>query len=93
MDSSSLGTRKSPVEKTTNFAVKVNSNMLGGLQSYSICSKIEGKKADHAIFRCKKFPTPHAKGEKLKAFDECTKCGSLSHCTNKCAFKLKKKML
>ena len=90
-DSSCSVTRKSPVEKTTNFAVKVNSDMSGGLQSCSICSKIDGKKADHAIFKCKKFPTPHAKGDKLKAFDGCTKCGSLSHCTNKCALKFKRK--
>ena len=49
------------------------------------------EKVDHVIYKFSKFPIPQAKVEKLKSLNGCTRCASLSHLTNKCAFRFKRK--
>lgn len=59
----------------------------------SICTKLEGKEADHPIFRCCKFLSPKEKIEKLKEIKGCLKCADLSHLTHGCKFKFRKKCI
>ena len=83
--------QKSSLENKTSFAVNVSSVESNGLNKCSICTKLEGKNIDHAIFKCSKFPTPRQKLDKLKSLNGCTKCGSLNHYTDKCTFRFRRK--
>ena len=81
---------KAQASNTSSMAVKVDSADFKGARCV-LCSNLEGGKVDHVIYKCSKFPTPQAKVEKLKSLNGCTWCASLSHLTNKCAFRFKRK--
>ena len=81
---------KAQASNISSMSVKVDSPAFKGA-SCVLYSDLEGGKVGHVIHKCLKFPTPQAKVEKLKSLNGCTRCASLSHLTNKCAFRFKRK--
>ena len=78
-------------KSTVNLAVKVNSKLQKVFNTCSICSKVKGQVADHALYKCLNYPTPEAKLAELKSLNGCVRCASLEHKASSCAFRFKKK--
>ena len=85
------GPNKHKTESTVNMAVKVNYKPRKVVTACSICSKVKGQLADHALFKCPNFTTPETKLAEIKSLNGCVRCGSLEHKTTSCAFRFKKK--
>ena len=70
-----------------SMAVNVKYNKQKSFKSCTLCSKLDGKDADHPIFKCNKFDTCQSKLEKLSNLNICVKCSNLNHESNTCHFK------
>ena len=75
------------IKSTTNYAVKVENKVK---QKCNLCSH-DGSDFDHPTFKCLKYKSPADKLQKIKESKGCIKCSSLSHTTDACKFKLKRK--
>ena len=77
---------------TYGAAANVNYDVTGRNKSSfkpcSLCSKLEGRDADHPIFKCNKFATAKEKVDKINSYKGCLKCADLGHFSNKCQFRL-----
>ena len=70
-----------------SMAVNVKYNKQKSFKPCTLCSKLDGKDADHPIFKCNKFDTCKSKLEKLSNLNICVKCSNLNHESNTCHFK------
>ena len=77
----------------SSFAANVNleSKSMKKYKSCQICSKDNGKDADHPIYRCPVYEDPMSKLEKIKNLSGCEKCGNLNHRTKACKFKFNRR--
>ena len=78
-------------DSVANLAVNVDGSEKAKSRGCSICTKIQGKEADHTLSTCPKFITAKDKVEKLKSFNGCIKCASFTHCSEKCRFRFKRR--
>ena len=78
-------------DSVANLAINVCGSEKAKSRGCSICTKIQGKEADHTLSTCPKFITAKDKVEKLKSFNGCIKCASFTHCSEKCRFRFKRR--
>ena len=77
-------------KETSSLAVNVNLKSQKG-QECSLCSQDSGTDASHPLYRCPKYSSPQARVDKLKLLNGCLKCGGLTHVTDQCKFRFKRR--
>ena len=76
---------------SVNFDKSNNFDKPNNFVPCSICSQLDGKVADHPMFKCVKFKSPSEKIDKLKSLKGCLKCTRLNHSANVCKFRFRTK--
>ena len=73
----------------TSLAVDVKYERDKAFKPCSICTKVDGKLADHPIHKCAKFDSAEAKIDKIGNFKGCIKCSNLNHHSKFCRYRFK----
>ena len=73
----------------TSLAVDVKYERDKAFKPCSICTKVDGKPADHPIHKCAKFDSAEAKIDKIRNFKGFIKCSSLNHHSKFCRYRFK----
>jgi len=74
-----------------DFASNSNEKSKRQFKPCSLCTKSNGREADHPIYSCTTYANPKEKVAKIKQFHGCLKCTNLDHDISKCTFKLYKR--
>ena len=73
----------------TSLAVDVKYERDKAFKPCSICTKVDGKLADHPIHKCAKFDSAEAKIDKIRNSKGCIKCSNLNHQSKFCRYRFK----
>ncbi|XP_066941280.1 uncharacterized protein [Macrobrachium rosenbergii] len=75
----------------TSLAVDVKYERNKTFKPCSICTKVDGKPADHPIHKCAKFDSAEAKIDKIRKLNGCLKCSNLNHHSKICRYRFNNK--
>jgi len=82
------------VDESVAMASKVhlpNDSSTPKFKPCPLCSKDNGNRADHPVYKCTVYLTPKEKISRIKQSKGCLKCCNLDHNDSKCNFKLYKR--